>query len=33
MNRFSGQELWQFETSGEIRSSPTIVNNIVYFGS
>ncbi|MCA9935887.1 MAG: PQQ-binding-like beta-propeller repeat protein, partial [Anaerolineales bacterium] len=33
INRFSGQELWQFETSGEIRSSPTIVNNIAYFGS
>ena len=29
----AGEEIWMFETSGSIVSSPTVVDDVVYFGS
>ena len=33
LNASSGDKLWEFETGGEVLSSPTVVGEPVYVGS
>ena len=33
MNATTGSLLWSYTTGGAIRSSPTVANGVIYFGS